>query len=72
MHAQLAFVDLAQRDRERLLLNRGLDQRADVIEQTLAELGVVGVDLAGALGCEQDQLVLGVRLASAARRSVDW
>ena len=43
-----AGVDLAQRDRERLLLRGGLHQRADVLEQALAELAVVGVDLAGA------------------------
>ena len=42
-------VDLAQRDGQRLLLRRGLDQRADVLEQALAELAVVGVDLPGPL-----------------------
>jgi hypothetical protein len=55
-----AVVDLAQRDRQRLLLHAGLDQRADVLEQALAELGVVGVDLARALGGVDDQAVLGV------------
>ena len=38
----------------------GLDQRADVLEQALAELGVVGVDLAGALGGVDHQRVLRV------------
>ena len=55
---QQVLVDLAQRDRERLLLDVGVDQRADVLQQALAELGVVGVDLAGALGAVEDQLVL--------------
>src|SRR3954462_7285560 len=53
-------VDLAEGDRERLLLHAGLDQRADVLEQAFAELGVVGVDLASALGGVDDQAVLGV------------
>src|SRR4051795_7528573 len=53
-----AGVDLAHRDRERLLLRSGLDQRADVLEQALAELAVVGVDLTGALGREDHQRVL--------------
>ena len=57
-----AGVDLAQGDRQRLLLHVGLDQRADVLEQALAELGVVGVDLAGPLGGVDDQGVLGVGL----------
>ena len=33
------LADLTQRDGQRLLLNPGLDQRADVLEQALAELG---------------------------------
>ena len=33
----------------------GLHQRADVLEQALAELAVVGVDLAGPLGREDHQ-----------------
>src|SRR4051812_11595493 len=45
-----ALVDLAQRDGERLLLGRGVDQRTDVLQQALGELAVVGVDLARALG----------------------
>src|SRR4051812_24763229 len=52
------LVDLAQRDRQRLLLRRGVDQRADVLEQALGQLAVVGVDLASALGGEDDQAVL--------------
>src|SRR4051812_41453663 len=55
-----AAVDLAQRDRQRLLLHAGLDERADVLEQALAELRVVGVDLAGPLRGVDDQAVLGV------------
>ena len=35
---------------------------ADVLEQALAELGVVGVDLAGTLGAVEHQLVLAVGL----------
>ena len=52
-------VDLAQRDRQRLLLGQRLDQRADVLQQALAELGVVVVDLPGALGGVDRQAVLG-------------
>src|SRR5918995_3906168 len=59
---QEVVVDLAERDRERLLLHVGLEERADVLEQALTELGVVGVDLTGALGAVQHELVLGVRL----------
>ena len=55
---QQAAVDLAQGDRQRLLLRGGLHQRADVLQQALAELAVVGVDLAGALGREDHQRVL--------------
>src|SRR4029450_12417610 len=51
--AQLAFVHLTESDRQRLLLHSGLDQWADVIEQALAELGVVGVDLPSSLGGAQ-------------------
>src|SRR5215813_2161205 len=62
LRGQQAAVDLAQRDRERLLLRRGLHQRADVLQQALAELAVVGVDLAGTLGGEDHQRVLGLGL----------
>src|SRR5215217_5054553 len=55
---QQALVDLAERDREGLLLRRGVDQRADVLQQALGELAVVGVDLARALGGEDHQAVL--------------
>jgi hypothetical protein len=41
------LVDLAQRDRQRLLVDLGLDERADVVEQALLQLRVVGVDLPG-------------------------
>ena len=40
----------------------GVHERADVLEQALAQLGVVGVDLARTLGAVQDQLVLAVGL----------
>src|SRR5688572_29159472 len=60
---QEVVVDLAERDRERLLLHVGVDERADVLEEPLAELGVVGVDLAGTLGAVEHQLVLAVGLA---------
>src|SRR3546814_5448024 len=59
---QQVLVDLAQRDRQRLLLDVRVDQGADVLEEALTELGVVGVDLPSALGAVEDQLVLGVRL----------
>src|SRR3954470_24487843 len=56
-----AGVDLAKRDRQRLLLRVGrLDQGAHVLQQTLTELAVVRVDLTCPLGREDDQLVLRV------------
>src|SRR4051812_38399374 len=55
---QQTLVDLAERDRQRLLLRRGVHQGADVLQQALGELAVVGVDLAGTLGGEDDQAVL--------------
>src|SRR3954471_22316494 len=57
---QQAPVDLAQGDRQRLLVDLGLDERADVVEQALLQLGVVGVDLTGALGGVDDERVLRV------------
>src|SRR3954463_2280305 len=62
LDSQQIGVDLAQRDRQGLLLDTGLEERSDVLEQTFAELGVVGVDLARTLGGVEDQLVLAVRL----------
>src|SRR3954447_10697629 len=59
---QEVVVDLPQRDGQRLLLDVGVDQRPDVLQQTLAELRVVGVDLARALGAVEHQLVLRVGL----------
>src|SRR3954470_9367451 len=53
-----AAVDLAQRDRERLLARARLDERAAVLEQALAQLGVVVVELAGTLGRVDHQRVL--------------
>src|SRR5665647_1287898 len=58
---QQTLVDLPQSDRHRLLVDPGLDERADVLEQALGELGVVRVDLARTLGRVDDQRVLGVR-----------
>src|SRR3984893_3878010 len=43
---QHALARLTQRDRQRLLLHAGLHERPDVLKQALAELRVVGVDLA--------------------------
>src|SRR5215207_9956902 len=60
LHGQHAGVDLAHRDGQRLLVDVGLDQRSDVLEQALAQLRVVGVDLAGALRGVDDQAVLRV------------
>src|SRR3954466_13826182 len=51
-------VDLAQGDRERLLLRGGLDERAYVLEQALTELAVVGVDLTRPLRGDDHQRVL--------------
>src|SRR4051812_49955283 len=53
-----AGLDLAHRDRQRLLARAGLDERADVLQQALAELRVVVVDLPGALGGVDHQRVL--------------
>src|SRR5580765_6944750 len=46
---QQVVVDLAQRDRQRLLLHVGVHEGADVLQEALTELGVVGVDLARTL-----------------------
>src|SRR5579863_5595594 len=54
------FLDLAERDGQRLLLAARLDQRADVLQQALAELRVVSVDLPGALRGHDHQPVLAV------------
>src|SRR3954454_24366746 len=54
---QQVVADLAQRDREWLLLDVGVHERADVLQQALAQLGVVGVDLARPLGAVEDELV---------------
>src|SRR5215213_7057296 len=51
-------LDLAHGDREGLLARARLDERADVLEQTLTELRVVVVDLPGALGGVDHQRVL--------------
>jgi hypothetical protein len=57
---QHALAGLAQCDRQRLLLHAGLNERADVLKQALAELRVVGVNLAGPLRGKDDQPVLAV------------
>src|SRR3954463_16559632 len=62
LERQRVLVDLAQCHRQRLLLHVGRDERADVLEQTLAELGVVGVDLPRALGGVDDERVLALDL----------
>src|SRR5919197_274080 len=58
-----AGLDLAHGDRERLLARPRLDERADVLEQALAQLRVVVVDLTGALGRVDHERVLGAHLA---------
>src|SRR5690625_5029890 len=58
---QQPLVDLAKRDRQRLVVLAVGHERADELQQPLLELGVVGVDLAGTLGAVDDEGVLGVR-----------
>src|SRR5258708_39892855 len=55
-----SLADLAQRDRKGLLLDARLHERADILKQALAELGVVGVALPRALGRHDNQAVLAV------------
>src|SRR3954454_15116133 len=62
LEGQRVLVDLTQGHRERLLLHVGRDERADVLEQTLTELRVVGVDLPGTLRGVDDQRVLALDL----------
>src|SRR5437763_9239301 len=62
LEGQRVLVDLTQRHRERLLLHVGRDERADVLEKTLTELRVVGVDLPGALRRVDDERVLALDL----------
>src|SRR5690606_18175533 len=60
---ELVLVDLVERHRERLVVDRRVDERADVVEErALVQVGVVVVDLTRALGGEDDELVLGVDL----------
>src|SRR5256885_14433349 len=54
------LLDLAERDGQRLLLAARLYQRPDVLEQALAELRVVSVDLPCALRGHDYQPVLAV------------
>ena len=56
LQVEQSVVDLAQCDRQRLLLKVGFDERADVFEQAFAQLGVVRIDLTGATGRVDDQL----------------
>src|SRR3954454_19766705 len=58
LEGQRVLVDLTQSHRERLLLHVGRDERADVLEKTLTELRVVGVDLPGALRRVDDERAL--------------
>src|SRR3954469_16502723 len=61
---ELVLVDLAERHGERLVVDRRVDERPDVVEQAaLVQVGVVVVDLAGTLGREKEERVLGVHLA---------
>src|SRR4051812_14490639 len=62
LEGQRVLVDLTQRHRQRLLLHVGRDERADVLEKTLAELGVVGVDLPGSLRRVDHERVLALDL----------
>src|SRR5699024_8241966 len=54
-------VELARSDGEGLLVELGVDQRADVLEDALLDLVVVRVDLPGALRGEDHEGVLGRR-----------
>src|SRR5215208_5461544 len=56
----LAFGDLLEGDRQRLVAKPGLDERRHEVAATLAELAVVRVDLAGALGGHDHEGVLGI------------
>src|SRR3984885_9892246 len=60
LRADQPLADLAQRDRQRLLLDAGLNKRANVLQQAFAELGVVGVDLPCPLRRHDDEAVLAV------------
>src|SRR5690606_21762841 len=62
LRGEQVAVDLAEGDGERLLLGSGLHQRPDVLQQALAELAVVRVDLARPLRGEDHQGVLRRRL----------
>src|ERR1700722_6595269 len=57
---QPALAGLTKPDRQRLLLHAGLHQRPDVLKQALAELRVVGGDLARPLRGQDPQPVLAV------------
>src|SRR3954469_10686045 len=58
---ELVLVDLAQCDREGLVVDGGVDERSDVVEQrSLVQVGVVVVDLTRTLARENHELVLRV------------
>src|SRR4051812_18394934 len=57
---QQTRVDLAQGDGERLLVDVRVDERTDVLEEALAELRVVRVDLTGTLRGVDHEAVLRV------------
>ena len=48
-HLQDPGVDLAERDRQRLLLHAGLDQRADALQQAVADQAFTNAKAAGDL-----------------------
>src|SRR6478736_4564225 len=63
------FVDFTERDRQRLLLQAGLDQWADILEDAVAQLVVVVVDLARPLGGVDHQRILARRAGCSRRNS---
>src|SRR5437763_3117433 len=55
LEGDLAVGDLLEGDSERLGSHPALDERRDELSPALTELAVVGVDLPGPLGSEDDQ-----------------
>ena len=55
-------VDLAERDGQRLLLILVFHQRGVVVQLSRIVVGELGLDLAGTVGRENGQSVLGVRM----------
>src|SRR5580693_1424842 len=60
LDAEQPLLDFTERDGQRLLLTARLDQRADVLQQPLAKLGVIRVNLPCALRGHDHQPVLAV------------